>query len=391
MRWQMKIEEALIKQVKAHRHALHQIPEIGFEELKTSAYIKQHLTAIGVPFETVAQTGIIAFIRGESPQKTIAFRTDMDGLSVKEESTYPNHSIHDHHMHACGHDGHMSMMLGFASYLMQPHIKVLDNIVLIFQPAEEGPGGAEIIIKEGIFKKYKIDEIYGIHVFPEVSQGRIGLCKGPMMAMTGEFDIDILAKSAHGAMPHTGIDALVIASEVLLGLQTIVSRNISPIDPAVLTVGRLDGGERRNIIAGKARLEGTIRAFDKSVYNRIKNRMQTYLKGIESAYEVNIQIAFRDMYPPVINDAGLFDEFYAHHEAVCDVISPQMISEDFSYYQEQVPGLFYFIGTYNEEKNFIYPLHNSKFNFDDDIMLDGLKSYIGILMYKKSIVEILED
>jgi amidohydrolase len=315
----------------------------------------------------------------------------MDGLSVKEESTYPNHSIHDHHMHACGHDGHMSMMLGFASYLMQPHIKVMDNIVLIFQPAEEGPGGAEIIIKEGIFKKYKIDEIYGIHVFPEVSQGRIGLCKGPMMAMTGEFDIDIFAKSAHGAMPHTGIDALVIASEVLLGLQTIVSRNISPIDPAVLTVGRFEGGERRNIIAGKARLEGTIRAFDKSVYNRIKTRMQTYLKGIESAYEVSIQIAFRDMYPPVINDAGLFDEFYAHHEAVCDVIPPQMISEDFSYYQEQVPGLFYFIGTYNEEKNFIYPLHNSKFNFDDDIMLDGLKSYIGILSYKKSIVEILED
>lgn len=391
MRWQMNIKESLKNQVFEHRNALHQIPEIGFKEYKTSAYIKQQLKAWGIPFETVAETGIIAFIKGEKPQKTLAFRTDMDGLSVNEESTYPNHSIHEQHMHACGHDGHMSMMLGFANYLMQPQIKVLDDIVLIFQPAEEGPGGAEVIIQEGILKKYKVDEIYGIHVFPEVAQGRIGLCKGPMMAMTGEFDIDILAKSAHGAMPHTGIDALVIASEVLLGLQTIVSRNISPIDPAVLTVGKIEGGERRNIIAGKARLEGTIRAFDKAVFNHIKSRMQTYLMGIESAYEIRIECVFRDMYPPVVNDENLFCDFYAYHQDVCDVIAPQMISEDFSYYQEQVPGLFYFIGTYDEEKNYIYPLHNSKFNFDNDIMVDGLKSYIGILTYRNSILEVLED
>lgn len=387
----MIIDETLKKQVIAHRNALHQIPEVGFKEFKTSSYIKAQLTALGIPFECVAGTGIIAYIKGKAPQKTIAFRTDMDGLTVNEESTYPNHSQHAQHMHACGHDGHMSMMLGFASYLMQPHIEVLDHIVMIFQPAEEGPGGAEVIIKEGVLKKYKIDEIYGIHVFPEVAQGRIGLCKGPMMAMTGEFDIDIHAKSAHGAMPHTGIDAIVIASEVLMGLQTIVSRNVSPIEPAVLTIGKLEGGERRNIIAGKARLEGTIRAFDKTVFNLLKSRIQTYLKGVEVAYEVTIHTAFRDMYPPVINDANLFEDFYAHHQSICDVIPPQMISEDFSYYQEQIPGLFYFIGTYNEEKDYTYPLHNSKFNFDDEIMLDGLRSYVGILSYRNSIKVILED
>lgn len=381
----MTILEQLKGKIFEDRKALHLIPEAGFNEYKTSTYLQNELNKLGIEFEIIAGTGIVAFLKGLSPTQTIAFRTDMDGLSVKEESTFEAHSQHENFMHACGHDGHMSMMLGLARALSSDDIKLIDNVLLIFQPAEEGPGGAEVLVQEGILEKYNVSEIYGIHVFPAVEQGKIGLCPGPMMAMTGEFDIDIIAKSAHGAMPHTGIDGIVIASEVVLGLQSIISRNISPISPAVLTVGKMEAGERRNIIAGKARLEGTIRAFDKSVYNQIKTRISGYLKGIEIAYDVKIETEYRDMYPPVVNDQKLFSEFVNFHGVKCDVIDPQMISEDFSYYQEKVPGLFYFIGTYNEEKDYIYPLHNSKFNFDNNILLDGLESYINILTYKGSI------
>lgn len=381
----MSIFEQLKGKIFEDRKALHLIPEAGFNEYKTSAYLQNELSKLGIEFEMVAGTGIVALLKGISPTKTIAFRTDMDGLSVKEESTFEQHSTHENFMHACGHDGHMSMMLGLARALSSDEVKLIDDVLLIFQPAEEGPGGAEIMVKEGVLDKYNVSEIYGIHVFPAVEQGKIGLCPGPMMAMTGEFDIDIYGKSAHGAMPHTGVDAIVIASEVVLGLQTIVSRNVSPINPAVLTVGKLEAGERRNIIAGKARLEGTIRSFNKAVYNQVKTRINDYVKGIALAYDVVIEIEFRDMYPPVINDQRLFSEFVNFHGDKCEVIEPQMISEDFSYYQEKVPGLFYFVGTYNKEKDYVYPLHSSKFNFDNQILLDGLESYINILIYKGSI------
>jgi len=381
----MSVIESIKKEVFEDRKALHLIPEPGFEEIKTSKYIRDVLSTLGIDYESVGGTGIVAYIKGTSPTKTIAFRTDMDGLSVTEESSYKYHSQHKQFMHACGHDGHMAMMLGLARLLKNPNVTLLDNVVMIFQPAEEGPGGAEVIVKEGILKKYGVDEIYGIHVFPEIKQGRIGLKSGPMMAMTGEFDIEVIAKSAHGAMPHIGTDGIIIASEIVLGLQTIVSRNISPISPAVLTIGRMACGERRNIIAGRAKLEGTIRAFDKAVYNRVKDRMTQYVEGIAHCHDVTINLSFVDMYPPVINDEILFNDFFSHHADRCDIIEPQMISEDFSYYQEVIPGLFYFIGTYNEEKSYVYPLHHSKFNFDDQVLLNGMETYKNILLYRGSI------
>lgn len=381
----MKLLEGLKSEVFNDRKALHLIPEPGFEEHKTATYIMSQLDALGISYERTGKTGIVAWIRGVAPTKTLAFRTDMDGLSVNEESDYPEHSIHPSFMHACGHDGHMAMMLGLARLLARSEVKVIDNIVMIFQPAEEGPGGAQVLVEEGLIERHKIDEIYGIHVFPAVLEGKVGLCPGPMMAMTGEFDIDIQAKSAHGAMPHTGIDGIVIASDVVTKLQSIVSRNINPIKPAVLTIGRMEAGERRNIIAGKARLEGTIRAFDKEVFYQLKTRIAEMLVGIEASYGVKIEVVFRDMYPPVVNDQRLFNEFITHHIDECVVIEPQMISEDFSYYQERIPGLFYFIGTYNEEKGYVYPLHNSRFNFDDSILMHGLRTYYNILIYKDSI------
>ncbi len=364
------------------RKDLHQIPEAGLEEFKTSQYLKMQLESFGLEYEVVIGTGILAYIKGNDPKRTIAFRTDIDGLSVTEESTFESHSEHKGFMHACGHDGHMAMMLGFAKWISENPSEIQDNILLIFQPAEEGPGGAEPIVKKGYLKKYQVDEIYGIHLYPVVPEGKFGLRNGAMMAMTGEVDIDIKTLSAHGAQPHEGIDAVVIAAQLVTALQTIVSRNISPIKSSVLTFGRLESGERRNVISGSARLEGTMRAFDKTVYETIKKRIIEILEGFKISYNIDYEIDIRDMYPPVINDSRLFDQFIdINGEEDCLILEPQMISEDFSFYQEEVPGLFYFVGTYNEALGYVYPLHHSKFNFNDHILLKGIESYIQIIRY----------
>jgi len=379
----MKIHENILKmknEIIEIRRDLHRIPEAGFAEYKTSEYIKNYLTAFGISFEEVAQTGIVGFVKGSVGEKTIAFRADMDALSMTELTELEFCSEHEGFMHGCGHDGHMAMLLGLAKYLSENQGQLLDNVLLIFQPAEEGPGGAEVIIKEGIFDKYKVDEIYGIHLYPEVYQGKIAIKEGPLMAMTGEFDIVIKGEGGHGAIPHKALDAVIIAAEFISQVQTIISRNINPIDPAVLTIGRMEAGERRNIIAEKAVLEGTLRAFSENVYNKVKERVYDFKKGFELSYGCTIEVEFRDMYPPVYNDSRLVQRIIENDkECTYELIEPQMISEDFSYYQKSAPGVFMFLGTKNPEKNFVFPLHNSKFNFDEEVLLLGIQSYVRIL------------
>ncbi len=378
--------DQLTSEVIKFRKDLHRIPEAGFEEFKTTQYLQTVLKSLNIDFEIVFGTGILAYIRGRDPKRTIAFRTDIDGLSVTEESTCDVKSEHKGYMHACGHDGHMAMMLGFAKWISENPNEILDNILLIFQPAEEGPGGAEPIVKGGYLEKYQVDEIYGIHLYPAVPEGKFGLKSGAMMAMTGELDIDIITQSAHGAQPHQGIDAVVIAAQLISALQSIVSRNISPIKSSVLTIGRLESGERRNVIAGSARLEGTLRAFDKSIYETLKKRIVEILEGYKIAYNIDYKIEIRDLYPPVINNNRLFEQFVKiNGEDQCVILEEQMISEDFAFYQEAVPGLFYFVGTYNDDSGYIYPLHNSKFNFNETVLMNGVKSYVNVLMdYNKS-------
>lgn len=371
--------EHLLKDLMNYRNELHQIPELGFEEYKTSAYIKNELTKMGLPFEEVLGTGILVHLKGHNAKQTIAFRADIDGLPVLEATNKTCPSTHVGKMHACGHDGHMSMLLGFAKFLSENLECLMDHVVLIFQPAEEGPGGAKGLVEMGIFENYAIDKIYGMHLMPSVEQGKFGVCKGPAMAMVGEVDIDIVTESAHGAMPHMGKDAVLIASECVMGLQSIVARNINPIKPAVLTVGVFQSGTRRNILSGKTRLEATVRAFDKESFDLILSRMDTYLKGIAMAYDVEINLEKRVLYPPVINDEKLFNHFVDLNDGRIEIMEPQMISEDFAYYQERVPGLFYFLGTKNESKNYIYPLHNDRFDFDDAVLLEGVRSYIKLL------------
>ncbi|MCT4565891.1 MAG: N-acetyldiaminopimelate deacetylase [Maledivibacter sp.] len=369
------------------RRELHRIPELGFEEYKTSSYILSFLDKLNADvIEKVAGTGAIAYYKGSEGRKTLAFRADMDGLPVIEKTDAQYSSLHEGKMHACGHDGHSAILLGLAKYLSMNKSTIKDNILLIFQPAEEGPGGAEVIIKEEVLKKYNVDSIYGLHLYPDIPQGKIGIKAGPLMAQTGEFDIVVKGKSGHGAMPHNANDSVVIASELVGLIQQIVSRNLDPVEPAVITIGRIEGGERRNVIAGEVTMEGTMRAFNDSIYKKMKRKITIISKSLAMAHDCEIDIVFRDMYPFVDNDNKLVDEFIkAIGVDDIEIVKPQMTAEDFSYYQREVPGLFFFLGVRNEEKDFVYSLHNSKFNFDENVLLTGVQAYVSILSHSDAL------
>lgn len=379
--------KALEAYAKEHRRALHQIPELGFNEYKTSKYIENALNALGISYKKSATTGIIGYIN-KNKNKTIAFRSDMDALNIEELNEISFKSTIKENMHACGHDGHMAMLLTFAK-LIKSREKDLDvNVVFVFQPAEEGPGGAEVLIEEGLVKNYKIDEIYGTHLDPSIPEGKFGLRKGPMMASVGEFKITICGKSSHGAMPHLGIDSIVIAAQFITQIQRIISREIHPTTSGVLSIGKIDGGTRTNIIAEKVDMFGTIRAFDEKTNRFIQQRIIDVLEGLKRTYSIDYAVDFNDMYPVVNNDSELVDQFIKANGAdIVQEIPLQMISEDFSYYQKEIPGLFVFLGVRNEAKGFVNGLHNSKFNFDEKILLNGVQSYINLMRYK----DYLED
>lgn len=374
------VQAYLDKAIKIRRD-LHLIPEIGYEEYKTSEYICKYLDGIGVTYKNeVAKTGILAYIEGKDASKTIAFRADMDALSLSEQNDIEFKSSHEGRMHGCGHDGHMTMLLLLATYLQDKKDQLKDNVVLIFQPAEEGPGGALPMIETGFLDEYKVEEVFGIHLHPDFEEGTIAINDGPVMAMTGEFDVDIYTKSGHGAMPHTANDGMIVMAQLINQFQSVISRNVDPTQAGVITVGRVEAGERRNIIAEHVRLEGTTRAFSEDVYHLIEERMKAIVKGLEVSYNCQIDLVLRTMYPPVVNHLSSVDAYKKANKHL-NVIEfpPQMIAEDFSYYLKERKGAFVFLGTRNESLGYDKPLHNSKFNFKEDVLLYGLQSYINML------------
>lgn len=370
--------EQQLQWVTSTRRMLHQIPELGFNLFKTSQTVREIMESLGYQVESVASTGWIAFKQGEL-NEAIAFRADMDALPVSETTHVEFASQHPGKMHACGHDGHMTMLLGLAKRLAAKSTKY--SVVFIFQPAEEGPGGAKIIVDSGLFSRYDIKVIFGIHLYPGLPEGVFGLCEGPMMAQNGEFDITIQGKSAHGAQPHLGSDAILVQAALIQGLHSIISRNLNPLDSAVITVGTIHGGEARNIIAHSVSLSGTIRAFNENVYSMLKQRIHTLTEGCAASYGASITTLIKDYYPPVVNDPKLVQlarSVLKEHEY--SNIQPLMISEDFSFYQQAVRGCFVMLGTGSEEKGYIHPLHSSNFNFDEAVLLKGIDFFENILI-----------
>lgn len=370
--------------VTRSRRQLHQIPETEFDVYKTRQFIIDYLNSNGVElFDEFGKTAVIGRLKGTDSKESIAFRADMDALSIEEETGLEFKSRHDGFMHACGHDGHMASLLGLVSYLSNKTSQLKKDVIFIFQPAEEGPGGAEILVNEKVLEHFNVTEIFGMHLYPNVEEGIVACKPGALMAQNGEFDVIINGESAHGAQPHNGIDSIVAAADFIMKVQSILPRFVNPIEPGVVTMGKITGGERCNVIPKRVKIEGTIRTFSEEVFDTIKRKLRDFSSAIEVGHGCKVEVVFRDMYPAVLNDVELYNQLTeAAGKENMEEISPQMLAEDFAWYQKVIPGLFFFMGTGNKEKGFIHPLHHSCFDFDEVVLLKVIQIYVNLLKNK---------
>ena len=362
------------------RRYLHQIPEIGLNLPKTSAYVQEKLKEMGIEYKTgFATSGIVGIIKGEKPGKVIGLRADMDALPIKEEADVPFISTNGN-MHACGHDTHTAMLLGAAKILQENRDKIHGTIKLIFQPDEEGSYGAKTMIKDGVMKNPKLDSVLGLHIgsiFTETESGQIAIGYGRVMASFDKFNLKIKGHGCHGAMPNLGVDPVVMSSQVISALQTIVSREMKPTHPSVVTIGKIQGGTAYNIVPDFVEIEGTFRALDNEERQMIARRIEEIADGITKAmkgsYEYNITWGA----PPVVNNAEFTKGFYETaknvigEENIIEITEPSMGGEDMAYYLLEVPGTFFFLGAANPKKGPVYPHHNSKFIIDEDVFWEG--------------------
>lgn len=371
---------ALEAECTSVRRDLHQIPELGFEERKTQAYIMNYLLRLNPDsVEKLALTGVKAVFYAKHAVRTLAFRADMDGLPTKEKNIVPYKSQHIGRMHACGHDAHMTMLLMLARLVSEHRDELSCNVVLIFQPGEEGWGGAKRMMDEDVLKNPDVDSIYGFHIWPTVPAGKIGVRWGAMMARTSEFDITVKGLSAHGASPQMGIDAVVTAAELITMLQTVISRNIDPHQDALLTIGRIEGGVARNIIADKVKLYATLRAFDINVFDSLFHHIKETMKGLQTASGAKLRMEELRRYPCVDNPRYMVEALYTLLDGMEDTFLPEpaLAAEDFSFYQQSVPGLFMFLGV--QGGKCCQPLHNEAFDFDEPLLLNGIEVYRRII------------
>jgi len=372
---------ALQPQLVDWRRQFHRQPELGFREVLTANFISQHLTAWGLDHQTgIAQTGIVALIPGQRPGPVLAVRADMDALPIQELNDVPYRSQHDGVMHACGHDGHTAIALGLACYLSQ-HNDFSGTVKLIFQPAEEGPGGAKPMLEAGALENPAVEAMVGLHLWNNLPVGTIGVRAGALMAAVECFRCTIAGKGGHGAMPHQTIDPIVVSAQIVNALQTIVARNVDPVDAAVVTVGELHAGSALNAIAETARLSGTVRYFNPELEGLIGRRLEEIIRGVCHCHGAGYELDYWQLYPPVVNDAAIADLVRSVATEVVETpfgIVPEcqtMGGEDISFFLQQVPGCYFFLGSANPAKNLVYPHHNPRFDFDEQVLCVGVEMF----------------
>jgi amidohydrolase len=353
---------------------LHQHPELGFEEIRTSKIVQQKLSEFGVDelHPEIGKTGVVAIINGKNNDgRTIGVRADMDALPIEETTNLNYSSKTPGKMHACGHDGHTTMLLGAAKHLCETR-NFKGKAILIFQPAEEGLGGARKMLEEGLFKKFPCDEIYGIHNSPNGRHGEVSICQGKAMAGAAFFDVTINAKGSHAAMPHQSIDPIIISSTLVSQMQTIISRNIHPLENVVLSITQVHAGSAYNVIPESAILAGTIRYFSDEAYSLVEDRFKTICQGLEKTYGVEINIDLRNTFDVLFNDSKLCEQYMDAAEKIVgkdNIIrnaTPATGSEDFADMLKHVKGAYCRIGHSGTE-----PLHSPKFVFDTNIIPIG--------------------
>jgi len=367
------IESELIEM----RRDIHQNPELGFDLFRTSQKVKDFLSKEGIEFYEVAQTGICAIIRGNG-KKTIALRADMDALPLQDKKVCDYSSKINGKMHACGHDAHTTILLGAARILNSIRNELRGNVKLFFEPAEETTGGSPLMIKEGVLDNPNVDAVIGLHVEEWLEAGSVGLKRGVAYAASNPFTIKIIGKGGHGASPHMTIDPIVIASNVIVALQSIVSREIPPTDPAVITIGSIHGGTAQNIIPEDVTISGIIRTMKSEHREYIKTRLVQVVEGIVKAMRGRCEISIEESYPCLYNNDGLADMFEGKATELIEEVNvikldqPTMGVESFAYFSMERPALFYFLGSGNKEKGIVNPAHGSLFDIDESCISLGV-------------------
>ena len=372
------------------RRDLHAHPELCYEEQRTSDVVAAKLTEWGIPvIRGLGLTGVVGIIKHGTSDRAIGLRADMDALPMQEVNTFPHASRHPGKMHACGHDGHTSMLLGAAHHLAQ-HRNFDGTVYLVFQPAEEGGAGARRMIQDGLFDKCPMDAIYGMHNWPGAPVGTMSVTEGPMMASSNEFHVKIKGKGAHAAQPHKGIDPVMIAVQIAQSWQTIITRNKSPLDTAVLSITQIHAGSATNVIPDEAELHGTVRTFTTEVLDLIEQRMGEIAQHTGAAFGAEVEFKFKRNYPPLVNHARetafaakvMRDVVGA--DKVDEHVEPAMGAEDFAFFLQQKPGCYVFIGNgegdHREGGHGLGPcvLHNGSYDFNDNLLPIGASFWVRL-------------
>ena len=377
----------MFEEMRGWRHELHSIPEIGLEEHETSKYIKSKLSEFNIEFkEGYANTGIVARVKGSqgNSDKSIGLRADFDALPMPEKNKFEHKSKNEGMMHACGHDGHTSMLLGAAKYLSKNN-DFDGSVYFIFQPGEEGFAGGQKMIEDGMFDDFKIDEVYALHNWPELPIGSIGVNNGPMMAAVDEFDIVVKGRGGHAAIPQLAIDPVVIASQIVLAVQTIVSRSTDPVDKALISITKINGGTAYNVIDDSVKLGGTVRTFKPETRSFYEKKLKEISAGIAKANGAEAEVDFHltNKYPPTINSkkesvfaANVAKKVFGDSQVNTD-IDPSMGGEDFSYLLEKKPGAYLYIGQ-GDDKHKAH-LHTTKYDFNDNLLPIGVNYWAELV------------
>jgi len=374
----LEVPQRLLSDVIALRRDLHAHPELAFEEVRTAGIVAERLRALGYDvYEKIAVTGVVGVMRGARPGKTVMLRADMDALPLPEEVESAYSSTVAGKMHACGHDGHVAMLLGAAELIAANRADLAGTIVLCFQPAEEGKGGARAMVAEGMLERFNVERAFGLHLYSQLPTGVLGFRGGPFYASSDSIEITIHGHGGHGAAPHLSIDPILVAAEFITSLQKVVSRQIDPLEPAVVTIGSIHGGTIHNVIPSTVRMLGTVRAFDAGVREKMAERIENVLRGVCATSGARYDFEYSWRYPVTVNDAEQTGYARALAERVFGgerVIESEkhMGAEDFSFFAERVPASYFVVGSRGNDRTG-FPHHHGKFDIDESALETGVR------------------
>jgi amidohydrolase len=370
----------LREEMVALRREFHRFPELGMEERRTAETVAGRLSDLGLDVRTgIGQTGVVGLLEGDNPGKTILLRADMDALPIQEMHDFPHRSQNPGVMHACGHDGHMAILLTVAKLLATRRAHIRGRVKFVFQPGEEGMGGARFMIRDGVLKEPGVDAAFALHLIAQMPVGLIGLRTGPLMASMDSFTIRITGKGGHAAMPEGGVDAIFMTAQAITALQGLITREVSPLTPLVVHVGTIHGGEAFNIVAERVEMKGTVRTLDEMLRRSIPARMDRILKGATSALRGTHDLQYDFGYPPVVNNRAMADVV---RTAAAQVVGTEkvielpatMASDDMAFFLEKVPGCYFFVGAGEPGEGISQPHHNARFDIDEESLVVGAET-----------------